>query len=108
MSKVDESDWKRFTQIKDIAMERFHSESLSEYREILSDESKSNCERHLLIHKISDNRNRRFNLIFDGHSRSKMTLQLLAIRGEKLVDSELLKGLSEQLLEKTNPDRVSW
>jgi len=47
-------------------------------------------------------------LIFDGHSRSKATLQLLAIRGEGLADQELLKKLSKEFLEATDPKRVNW
>lgn len=108
MSNIKESDWKLFCTIKEIAISRYGERCLNEYREILDDESSQPINRHLLLHRISDNLNKQYNLIFQDHARSKMVLQLLAIRGEKLVEKSELNGLSEDILERTNPERVKW
>ena len=47
-------------------------------------------------------------LIFDGHSRSKEHLQLLAIRSEGLADETLLSNLSEEFFQQTDPKRAGW
>jgi len=47
-------------------------------------------------------------LLFDGHSRSKASLQLLAIRGEGLADETLLNKLSDDFHHETDPSRVNW
>jgi len=54
------------------------------------------------------NRDKQMALLFDGHSRSKASLQLLAIRGEGLADEDLLKKLSDDFLQQTDPSRVNW
>ncbi|SMF09137.1 hypothetical protein SAMN02745866_00677 [Alteromonadaceae bacterium Bs31] len=108
MSKLKESDWKCFCAIKDSAIKKYGERCLEEYREILNDESKDAIARHVLLHRVSDNLNRQFNLFFEGHSRSKVALQLLAIRAENLVEEESLRELSEELLARSDPKRVDW
>ncbi len=61
-----------------------------------------------IFKKIKENRDKQMALIFDGHSRSKAHLQLLAMRGEGLVDEELLSQLSEEFIEQTDPARLNW
>ena len=65
-------------------------------------------ETYTLLYRIVINRDKQMSLIFDGHSRSKATLQLLAIRGEDLADQELLLKLSSKFLEATDPRKVNW
>ncbi len=47
-------------------------------------------------------------LLFDGHSRSKAWLQLLAIRGEMLADESLVAKLSEEFRNQTDPIKRVW
>ncbi len=47
-------------------------------------------------------------MLFNGHSRSKASMQLLAIRAEGLADEDLLKKLSEDFLRKTDPSFYNW
>lgn len=105
---MTESDWKIFKQIKDKAIEQYCSLCLSEFRDVIDDESKNIHERYLLNYRLVENRNKQMSLVFDGHSRSKAWLQLLAIRGEGLADEELLSKLTEDFREKTNPERHKW
>ena len=105
---MTESDWKIFKQIKDKAIERFCEIAFSEFRECMDDESTHIHNRYLLNYKLVQNRNKQMSLLFDGHSRSKAWLQLLAIRGEGLADEELLSKLTDEFRENTNPIRHKW
>jgi len=105
--KIEESDWKIFCKIKDIAEERFCEQSIKDYKESIENESKSYVERDLYIQRLSKNRNEHYNTIFGGkHARSQMILQLFAIRMNGLVEQELLNGLSKDILERTDPERL--
>ena len=105
MANIRESDWKIFNKIKDIAIERFCEKAIVEYKEILEDTAEHVHNRYLLHYKVVQVRNKQMALIFDGHSRSKAWLQLLAMRGECLVDDSLVAELSEEFREATNPER---
>ena len=105
--KINESDWKIFCKIKEIAEERFCEQSVKEYKESIEDESKSYVERDVYIQRLSKNRNEHYNAIFGArHARSQMVFQLFAIRMNDLVDQEMLSMLSEDMLERTDPERV--
>lgn len=105
---MNESDWKIFKQIKEKAIEQYCSMCLAEFREVIDDESKHVHDRYLLNYKMVDNRNRQMSLLFDGHSRSKAWLQLLAIRGEGLADEDLLSKLTDEFRDKTDPIKHKW
>lgn len=102
---MTESDWKIFKQIKELAIERFCSNSLAEFREVINDESAHVHERYLLNYKLVENRDKQMSLIFDGHSRSKARLQLLVMRSEGLADEQLVKQLSEEFQKQTIPTK---
>ena len=105
---MKESDWKIFKQIKEIAIERFCEMALTEFRECMDDESTHIHNRYLLHYKLVQNRDRKMELLFDGQSRSKAKLQLLAIRGEGLADEELVQKLSDEFRDQTDPKRHGW
>jgi hypothetical protein len=105
---MNESDWKVFKQIKEKAIERFCTTALNEFEEVIADKKEHVHNRYLLLYKLVENTDKRMALIFNDHSRSKATMQLLAIRGEGLADEELLSKLSDEFLEHTDPKRVNW
>lgn len=105
---MKESDWKIFKEIKEKAIELFCSRALEEFNEVISDKEAKAYEAYTLLYRLVENRDKQMALLFDGHSRSKATLQLLAIRGENLADENLLKNLSKEFLESTDPKRVNW
>jgi hypothetical protein len=107
MADIKEADWKLFVKIKDDAIEKFCRSAFEEYADIMEDESEHIHNRYLLHYSIVENRNKQMALLFDGHSRSKAFLQLLAIRGEGLADETLISQLSEELQASTNPERVN-
>jgi len=106
--EMKESDWKLFKEIKEIAIERFCTMALDEFRDVMDDESEHIHNRYLLNFKLVQNKDRQMSLLFGGHSRSKAALQLLAIRGEGLADENLVSKLSEEFREQTDPTRHGW
>ena len=105
MANIKESDWKIFTKIKDIAIERFCENVFVEYKKILDDSSEHIHDRYLLHYKMVRASNKEMASIFDGHSRSKAWLQLLGIRARGLADERLVSQLSDAFREETNPQR---
>lgn len=104
---MTESDWKVFKQIKEKAIELFCQMALTEFRECIDDESTHIHSRYLLNYKLVLNWDEKMGLLFDGHSRSKAKMQLLAIRGEGLADRELILALTDEFREQTDPEKYS-
>jgi len=75
---MKESDWKIFKNIKENAVELFCNNVLSEYQEVIQGKDKNAHEAYVLLYELVQNRDKQMALLFDGHSRSKAHLQLLA------------------------------
>ena len=105
---MKESDWKVFTEIKDKALEKHCTLALEESQEVISDQKEHIHNRYLLLYKLLQNRNKQMSLLFDGHSRSKAWLQLIAIRSEGLAGEALLSKLSDEFRNETNPEKHCW
>jgi DNA-binding transcriptional regulator YbjK len=105
---MKESDWKLFKEIRAEALDRFCENALKEYSEIISDVSRPPHERYVYLYRIMENTDKRMALLFDDYRRSRAMLQLLAIRGEGLANSELVAQLSDEFEEQTNPRRAGW
>jgi len=101
-----ESDWKIFKAIKEKAIELFCSRALNEFEEIINDQEAKAHDAYTLLYRKVISRDKQMALLFDGHSRSRATLQLLAIRGENLADENLLSKLSDEFLQATDPKRI--
>ena len=105
---MKESDWKVFTAIKDKAIEQYCTVALEETQEVVSDHKKHVHERYLFLYKLLQNSNKKMALLFDGHSRSKAWIQLIAIRNEGLADEVLLSKLSDEFRDETDPEKHGW
>lgn len=105
---MKESDWKKFKMIKEKAIERFCSQALEEFGEVISNTEEHVHNRYLLLYKLVHNRDKEMSRIFDDHSRSKAPIQLTAIRANGLADESLLAELSEEFREQTDPKRYGW
>jgi hypothetical protein len=105
---MKESDWKLFTELKDIAIEKYCTLALDESQKVISDQNEHIHNRYLLLYKLLQNRNKHMSLLFDGHSRSKAWIQLIAMRKEGLADETLLSKLSEEFLKDTDPEKHDW
>ncbi len=105
---MKESDWKVFKEIKEKAIEQFCNKALEEFKGVIEERRGKSQEAYTLLYRSVQDKDKRMALIFDGHSRSKAELQLLAIRSEGLADEKLLSNLSNEFLEQTDPKRINW
>jgi len=105
---MNESDWKVFTELKDMAIEKYCTLALEESQEVISDQKEPVHNRYLYLYKLLQNSNKKMALLFDGHSRSKAWIQLIAIRSEGLADETLLAQLSDEFRNETAPDKHGW
>lgn len=105
MSEIKESDWKLFKLIKEEALETFCKERLREYEDIIRDGTLSAHERYLYLFKLSRARDKEMELLFDGHSRSRAFLQLMAIRREGIANPDVVDKLSDEFKTATDPER---
>jgi hypothetical protein len=105
---MKEADWKVFTELKDKAIEKYCTLALEESQEVISDNKEHVHNRYLYLYKLLQNSNKKMALLFDGHSRSKAWIQLIAIRSEGLADEGLLSKLSDEMLKETDPKKHGW
>lgn len=105
---MKESDWKTFKVIKEKAIERFCSQALAEFSETISNTDETVHDRYLLLYKLVHDRDKEMSRLFDGHSRSKALMQLIAIRANGLADDSLVADLSDEFQEQTDPKRMGW
>ena len=91
-----ESDWKKFTKLKKMALERFCEAALEESRELCDREDLTAHERYLELYEIIQKRDRELGRAFDGHSRSRADQQLRDIYNRGLVTDDELSKFSEE------------
>jgi hypothetical protein len=68
-----------------------------------SKDNPTNYGKYLYLYKLIENYDKQVALLFNDHSRSKATIQLMMLRQEGLVNEADLQGLSKELKERTNP-----
>ncbi len=91
-----ESDWKKFTKLKKIALERFCESVLVESRVLCDREDLTAHERYSELYKIIQKRDRELGRAFDGHSRSRADQQLRDMYNKGLVTDDELSKFSEK------------
>jgi hypothetical protein len=67
----------------------------------------TNHGKYLYLYKLIENYDKQITLLFDDHSRSKATIQLIMLRKEGLVDEADIHGLSNELKEQTKPNNYA-
>ena len=70
---------------------------------LASQDNPTNHGKYLYLYRLIENYDKQIALLFDDHSRSKATIQLMMLRQEGLVDEADIQGLSNELKEHTNP-----
>ena len=97
-------DWKTFTRLKEVAVERYFEQAIEKYSDILQDASLSSRERYHHISQAVRREDKELAAIFDSlrHSRSQADLQLQLIVNAKLLTQEELSEFSEATLEQLN------
>lgn len=101
---ISDSDWKKFKKIKEAALERFCETVLNDVAEGLANKDNPTSHgKYLYLYKLIENYDKQIALLFDSHSRSDATIQLLMLRQEGLVDETDIQGLSDEFKEHTIP-----
>ena len=103
---MKESDWKIFKRIKEKALAKYCENALADFSKIINNDKEHICERYTELYKLVRERDKELGKLFDDHSRSKATLQLLLIRKAGLADEELLEELSDEFSQGTDPKRL--
>ena len=98
-----ESDWKLFVHIKELALEAYCAKALADIESLITDQGQDAHARFMALYQLLRARNKQLAFIFEGHSRSKASLQLRILRFENLVDESLLGQLSPEFLQQTDP-----
>jgi len=104
---MKETDWKIFKQIKEKAIEKYCSNAFADFSEIINDKNGQVHDRYLRLYKLVQKRDKELGSIFNDHSRSKATMQLLLMRSAGLADYELLQKLSDEFFRVTDPKRLN-
>ena len=108
MLDIKESDWKIFKQIKEKAIEMFCQKALDDFEKVIKNESEHVQARYGKLYTLVRDRDKTMARLFDPHSRSKATRQLIEIREAGFADETLLNQLSKEYLEFTDPRRLEW
>jgi len=104
---MNEADWKIFEHIKRQAIERYCQDALDECRDLIDDSEQSSQQRYESLLKLMQRKDENMQLLFEGHSKSNATYQLMAIRSEGLIEDEFLEHLSEAFLRDSDPSTYS-
>ena len=100
---IKESDWKKFKNLKEAALERFCAEVLADSSRIIEQSGGSSHSKYLSLYKAIQDADKALASLFDYHSRSKATIQLMMLRTEGLIKEEELQNLSEEFRKSTEP-----
>ena len=85
-----ESDWKTFRDVREIALQRFCKRVLEELLPLTEDGSRSHHDRYLAVFRLIQERDAQLAHAFNDPARSRMVVQLAAIRALGLLSpSEL-------------------
>jgi hypothetical protein len=91
-----ESDWRRFRELRQIALERFCKRTLEEVQTILRDGSRTHHEQYVDVFRLLQRRDDELAHAFEDPRRSRMIGQLVAIYSSGLLESEEVERFWER------------
>ena len=92
-----ESDWKEFCALVPVLRERYLAVRNSEIARIITDSTKTETERFWDVMEVMEKEAKTLRRCFDGHSRSKMWLYMITMRGEGMLKRKDLMNFSEEI-----------
>ena len=95
MRSIQESDWKLFSRLKPLALDRLCQRILSEIAVVASSPTSAH-DRYLAIFRLIAERDREIAICFNDLSRSKIVERLIPMRALNLVSDEEFAGFSEE------------
>jgi hypothetical protein len=96
---IKESDWRKFRQLRLVALDRFCERVLIEINAVSSDKSKTNHERYGEVFGIIEKRDKELAGMFDAESRSRASMHLLLIQSRDLLTQEEMSVFSPEVQE---------
>jgi hypothetical protein len=97
--EINESDWKVFRELRQIALDRFCQRILDEIRQVSADPNRGAHERYLAVYDLIRRCDREIADAFNDPRRSTAFPQLLAIQSHKLLTEEELGRFSPDVRE---------
>jgi len=98
MHDISEADWKIFKPLRKLALERFCERVLDEVAHIGADQSKTKHERYLAIYRLTRERDKEIDPIFDTLRRSTAIRQIYSFRSHELITADELRQFSPELV----------
>jgi hypothetical protein len=93
---ISEPDWKLFSQLHPLALERFCEKVLAEVGQLASEAGQSAHERYLAVYRLLKRRDKELAQAFNDLRRSTALLQLAILRAQGLVSDEELARFSPE------------
>jgi hypothetical protein len=97
---IKESDWKRFKEIHQIAMDRYAQKCLHQVNYLLTDKDKPAADRFFEIRDAVRDREKTWRRLFEDYRRSTAIIQIMMMRADKLVADEEMIHFSDELRER--------
>lgn len=98
-----EADWRTFRELMQVALQRFCQRTIDEVRSVASDRAAPPLEIYRRIYRLVHARDDELALMFDDVRRSTMTVKLLAIYRQGLLEPDEFARFSEGTRE-----RILW
>lgn len=95
-----ESDWKSFSALRQVALERFCKRVLDEVQRLSLDTERTHHQRYLALFRWLGERNDELANFFDNPRRSQMLRQLAGLHAHGLLTPEEFAGFSPQTRER--------
>ncbi len=99
-----ESDWKKFGALVPVLRERYLADRNAKIIRIISDPTKTETERFWDAIEVMEKEAKTLYKCLDGHSRSKMWLFLITMRGAGMLKQEDLAEFSMEIQKKVFDD----
>ena len=97
---MKESEWKKFKRLKELCLEKFSEEIMSEVENICKSSELSAYERYINLYKLIQKKDREMVDVFNGLSRSRAFIQLLQMYRLGLVEEKYLDEFENETKEK--------
>ena len=98
MQDISPADWKTFKPLREAALERFCKRVLDEVARISSDQTKSQHKRYIAIYRLTRERDKKIDMIFDTLRRSTAVRQICRFRSHDLLTADELQQFSPELV----------
>jgi len=98
MADISPADWKKFKPLREAALERFCQRVLDEVARISADQSKTRHQRYLAIYRLTRERDKEIDPIFDTLRRSTAIRQIVSFRMHDLISTDELRQFSPELV----------